>query len=174
MEHILRNVLMGLLEQPDATLHDVLCIFSDNEFRKRIANSLRNETVGTFLLKEFELFSFGYRADGTAPIQNKAGALILAAPETDLHIRRIMDQGQVLLFNLANGHIGKTARPCLVGYLSQPSDLPPLVGPTHYQPNAETSSCTSTSSRASPPWRWQNMFSEMRNYRVGFTSPISI
>jgi hypothetical protein len=35
MEHILRNVLMALLEQPDATLHDVLRIFSDNEFRKR-------------------------------------------------------------------------------------------------------------------------------------------
>ncbi|MHC2688092.1 hypothetical protein [Bradyrhizobium liaoningense] len=29
MEHILRNVLMALLEQPDATLHDVLRIFSD-------------------------------------------------------------------------------------------------------------------------------------------------
>src|SRR6476659_4472868 len=71
MEHILRNVLMALLEQSDATLHDVLRIFSDNEFRKRIAKSLRNETVGTFLLKEFERFSFGYRADGTAPIQNK-------------------------------------------------------------------------------------------------------
>jgi type IV secretory pathway TraG/TraD family ATPase VirD4 len=76
MEHILRNVLMALLEQPDATLHDVLRIFSDNEFRKRIAKSLRNDTVRTFLLKEFEKFSFGYRADGTAPIQNKVGAFL--------------------------------------------------------------------------------------------------
>jgi type IV secretory pathway TraG/TraD family ATPase VirD4 len=62
MEHILRNVLMALLEQPDATLHDVLRIFSDNEFRKRIAKSLRNDTVRTVLLKEFEKFSFGYRS----------------------------------------------------------------------------------------------------------------
>ncbi len=29
MEHILRNVLMALLEQPSATLHDVLRIVSD-------------------------------------------------------------------------------------------------------------------------------------------------
>ena len=35
MEHILRNVLMALLEQRDATLHDVLRIFSDKEFGKR-------------------------------------------------------------------------------------------------------------------------------------------
>src|SRR5712691_5861671 len=115
LTHILRNVLMALLEQPHATLHDVLRILSDNEFRKRIAKSLRNDTVRTFLLKEFERFSLGYRADGTAPIQNKVGAFladpllsrILTAPETDLHIRRIMDQGQVLLVNLAKGHIGE-------------------------------------------------------------------
>ena len=48
MEHILRNVLMALLEQPNATLHDVLRMFSDNEFRKDVAKSLRNETVRTF------------------------------------------------------------------------------------------------------------------------------
>ena len=34
MEHILRNVLMALLEQPDATLHEVLRIFSDKEVGK--------------------------------------------------------------------------------------------------------------------------------------------
>src|SRR5438874_2418699 len=39
---------------------------------KEIANSLRNETVRTFLLNEFERFSFGYRADGTAPIQTRS------------------------------------------------------------------------------------------------------
>ena len=42
MEHILRNVLMALLEQRDATLHDVLRIFSDKEFRKSVGRSLRN------------------------------------------------------------------------------------------------------------------------------------
>jgi hypothetical protein len=63
MEHILRNVLMALLEQPDATLHDVLRMFSDNGFRRGTAKSLRNETVRTFLLNESEQFPFGYRAD---------------------------------------------------------------------------------------------------------------
>ena len=56
MEHILRNVLMALLEQPDATLHEVLRIFSDKEFRRSVG-SLRNETVRTFLLHEFDEFS---------------------------------------------------------------------------------------------------------------------
>ena len=121
MEHILRNVLMALLEQRDATLHDVLRIFSDKEFRRRVARSLRNEPVRTFLLKEFDQFSFGYRADGTAPIQNKVGAFladpllarILTTPEKDVRIRRIMDEGKVLLVNLAKGGSGRTAQRCL-------------------------------------------------------------
>jgi hypothetical protein len=69
MEHILRNVLMALLEQPDATLHDVLRIFSDNEFRKRIGKSLRNETVRTFLLKEFELPHLSEAYGRRAPLE---------------------------------------------------------------------------------------------------------
>src|SRR5437870_13614262 len=91
----------------------------------QVAKSLRNETVRTFLLKEFEQFSFGYRTDATAPIQNKVGAFladpllnrILTAPEKDLHIRRIMDQGQVLLVNLAKGHIGEDSSSLLGGLL---------------------------------------------------------
>jgi hypothetical protein len=59
MEHILRNVLIALLAQPNATLHDVLRLFSDKQFRMQVAKSLRNETVRAFLLKEFEQFSFG-------------------------------------------------------------------------------------------------------------------
>src|SRR5437660_5928145 len=47
MEHILHNVLMALLEQASATLHDVPRVFADNAFRKEIAKSLRNETVRT-------------------------------------------------------------------------------------------------------------------------------
>jgi type IV secretory pathway TraG/TraD family ATPase VirD4 len=125
MEHILRNVLMALLEQPDATMHDILRVFSDKIFRLKVARSLRNETVRTFLEKEYEKFSFGYRADGTAPIQNKVGAFladpmlnrILTAPKQDLHVRKIMDEGKVLLVNLAKGRIGEDSSSLLGGLL---------------------------------------------------------
>src|SRR5262245_3643924 len=76
MEHILRNVLMALLEQPSATMHDILRVLTDRKFRQEMAHSLKNDTVRTFLLTEYERFSFGYRADATAPIQNKVGAFL--------------------------------------------------------------------------------------------------
>src|SRR5437667_1852914 len=177
MEHILRNVLMALLEQPDATLHDVLRMLSDGKFRKRVAESLRNDTVRTFLLKEFERFSFGYRADGTAPIQNKVGAFladpllnrILTAPDKYLHIRRIMDQGQVLLVNLAKGHIGEDSSSLLGGLLVTTiglaafsrADTPPAERRDFFVYVDEFQRFTTLA--------LANMLSELRKYRVGFT-----
>ena len=73
MEHILRNVLMALLEQPDATLHEVLRIFTDKEFRRSVGKSLRNETVRTFLPDEFDQFSFGYRVTALHRSKTRSG-----------------------------------------------------------------------------------------------------
>jgi hypothetical protein len=177
MEHILRNVLMALLEQPDATLHDVLRMLSDGKFRKQVAESLRNETVRTFLLQEFDRFSFGYRADGTAPIQNKVGAFladpllnrILTAPENDLHIRRIMDQGKVLLVNLAKGRIGEDSSSLLGALLVTTiglaaysrAEIPPAERRDFFVYIDEFQSFTTLA--------LANMLSELRKYRVGFT-----
>ncbi len=177
MEHILRNVLMALLEQPDATLHDVLRIFTDQKFRKEIAKSLKNETVKRFLEKEYERFSFGYRADGTAPIQNKVGAFladpllnrILTAPPIDLHIRQIMDEGKVLLVNLAKGRIGEDSSSLLGGLLVTTiglaaytrADMPADKRRNFFVYVDEFQSFTTLAVA--------NMLSELRKYRVGFT-----
>jgi type IV secretory pathway TraG/TraD family ATPase VirD4 len=177
MEHILRNTLMALLEQPHSTMHDVLRMFSDSAFRKQVAKSLKNQTVRRFLEKEFERFSFGYRADGTAPIQNKVGAFladpllnrILTAPQKDLHIRRIMDQGQVLLVNLAKGRIGEDSSSLLGGLLVTTiglaafsrADTTPEKRRDFFVYIDEFQNFTTLAVA--------NMFAELRKYRVGFT-----
>ncbi len=177
MEHILRNVLMALLEQPSATLHDVLRLISDTKYRKSIAASVRNETVRNFLQKEFERFTFGYRADGIAPIQNKVGAFladpllnrILTAPEQDLHIRRIMDEGKVLLVNLAKGRLGEDSSSLLGGLLVTTiglagysrADVDPARRRDFFVYVDEFQSFTTLA--------LANMLSEMRKYRVAFT-----
>jgi type IV secretory pathway TraG/TraD family ATPase VirD4 len=177
MEHILRNVLLALLEQPDATLHDILRMFSDKEYRKGVAKSLQNQTVRTFLEKEFERFSFGYRTDGVAPIQNKVGAFladplldrIVSAPEQDLHIRQIMDAGQVLLVNLGKGRIGEDSSSLLGGLLVTTIGLaafsraavPPEQRRDFFVYVDEFQTFTTLAVA--------NMLSELRKYRVGFT-----
>ncbi len=99
----------------DATLADVLRLLTDKPFRKAVIAKVSNEPVRNFWEKEFEQYSYRYRADAIAPIQNKVGALladplmrrILTQPQRMLHFRRIMDRRQIFLVNLARGRIGE-------------------------------------------------------------------
>src|SRR6266699_4191170 len=110
----------------------------------------RSKTVGAFL------------AD---PLLNR----ILTAPKTDLHIRRIMDQGKVLLVNLGKGHIGEDSSSLLGGLLVTTiglaafsrADIPPRERRDFFVYVDEFQSFTTLA--------LVNMFSELRKYRVGFT-----
>lgn len=114
MEHVLRNVLFALLEHGHAKLDDVLRMLNDKTYRQQVADALANEPVRNFWKKEFEQYSWRYRADATAPIQNKIGAFladptlrrILTEPREMLRFRRLMDEGKIVVVNLARGKIG--------------------------------------------------------------------
>jgi len=53
MEHILRNVVLALLEQRNANMHDILRVFADKTFRTALTKSLKNPTVKNFFEKEY-------------------------------------------------------------------------------------------------------------------------
>jgi hypothetical protein len=177
MEHILRNVLMALLEQPDATMHDILRVLSDREYRKEITKTLKNETVRAFFQREFERFTFGYRADGIAPIQNKVGAFladpllnrILTSSDSEVRVRSIMDEGRILLVNLAKGQLGEDSSSLLGGLMVTTiglaafsrADTPAEQRRNFYVYVDEFQTFTTLAVT--------NMLSELRKYRVGFT-----
>jgi hypothetical protein len=125
MEHILRNVLMALLEQPSATMYDILRMLTDKDYRKQIARSVQNQPVRRFFEEEDEKYSSSYRTDASAPIQNKVGAFLadpalarmLTIPKRDIRIRQVMDEGKVLIANLAKGRIGEDSSSLLGGLL---------------------------------------------------------
>ena len=124
MEHILRNALLALLDQPKAALPDVLSILNSKTFRLKILAHVENEQVKSFWRDEFPKYSFRNQADGIAPIQNKVGAFLadpklrrIVVPDSGgLRLREIMDQGKVLLVNLSQGKIG-TDSAALLGAL---------------------------------------------------------
>lgn len=175
MEHILRNAIYALLEQKEATLADILRLFSDKQYRKEVARSLKNPIVRQFWQKEYERYSYGYRADGVASIQNKIGAFladplmrrILTEPQTDLRIRSIMDEGKVLLVNLSKGEIGEDSAALLGGLLvttfslaaMSRSELPAETRKPFFVYIDEFQSFTTLA--------MASMLSELRKYRVG-------
>ena len=125
MEHILRNALLALLDQPSAALPDILMLLTNKDFRWQVIRNIENEQVRTFWRHEFPKYSCRYQADGIAPIQNKVGAFladptlrhILTRPDGQLRLRSLMDEGTVLLVNLAKGRIGADSSALLGGLL---------------------------------------------------------
>src|SRR5262245_446371 len=117
LEHILRNAFLALLDQPEATLADVLRLLDDQAFRREICNRVYNSQVRDFWLREYENYPLRLRAEAIAPIQNKVGAFltdpllnrILTQKRSAFDKRRIMDDGKILLVNLAKGKIGADA-----------------------------------------------------------------
>ncbi|MGH7485211.1 MAG: type IV secretory system conjugative DNA transfer family protein, partial [bacterium] len=68
MEHILRNTLLTLLDQPEATLADILRLFNDAGFRRAAMMRVQSPQVREFWIGEFEQYPWRLRAEAIAPI----------------------------------------------------------------------------------------------------------
>jgi len=175
MEHVFRNAIYALLEFGDASLSDILKLLADKSFRKTVITRITNDPVKEFWSREFEQYSFRYRADSIAPIQNKVGALladplmrrILTEPKRMLHLRRIMDRQEILLVNLARGRIGEDTSSLLGSLLVTTiglaafsrADVPELERRDFFLYLDEFQNFTTLSVAT--------MVSELRKYRVG-------
>jgi type IV secretory pathway TraG/TraD family ATPase VirD4 len=175
LEHILRNALLALLDQPEATLADVLELLTDEDFRRDAATRVSSSQVRKFWLREYEGYPARFRAEAIVPIQNKVGAFltnpllnrILTRPASNLDLRQILDERKILLVNLAKGKIGEDTA-ALIGALLVASlgaaafsraDLPEASRRDFWVYLDEFHSFTTLS--------LATMLSELRKYRVG-------
>lgn len=134
LEHILRNSLLALLDYPKATMADILRMLADKQFRRLVIKSVDNSQVREFWAKEYESYPERLRSEAISPIQNKVGAFlanpilnrILTKPEKSLRLRRIMDEGKILLVNLAKGSLGEDTANLLGSLLISRFDLAAL------------------------------------------------
>jgi type IV secretory pathway TraG/TraD family ATPase VirD4 len=98
MEHVFRNTLLTLLEQPESTLADVLRLLDDKAFRASIVTQIRNEQVRQFWITEYEHYPPRQRAEAIAPIQNKVGAFL-----ADPTLRRILTSPEAAAVSADHG-----------------------------------------------------------------------
>lgn len=115
LEHLLRNVVFTLLEAGNATFADIPRLLLEKNFRASLTRKVSNEMVRVFWEKEFAEYSPAFRAVVTAPLLNKVGAFltdpilhsILTGAHSSFDLRRVMDEGKILVVNLAKGRIGE-------------------------------------------------------------------
>jgi hypothetical protein len=125
MEYILTNTLLTLLELPNSTLLDVNRLLSDEKFREKVVENLKDEVVKTFWKQEFSKYHLQFRTEAVAPIQNKIGQFItnplirniIGQTESAFNLRKIMDEGKIFLANLSVGAIGEETSRLLGGLL---------------------------------------------------------
>jgi hypothetical protein len=159
MEHVLRNALLALLEQPNVTLLDVLRLLDDKTYRSAIVDRLANDQVRRFWRDEYDHYPPRLKAEAIAPIQNKIGAYladptlrrILTSPEKPIHLRRLMDEGA---YSSSISRVAKSARTphhSSARFWSPPQRSPRSAAPRFRKPTGAPSSSISTNSRPSRP-----------------------
>jgi len=115
LEHILRHSILTLLEYPGGTLLDIPRLLTDKEFRGLVLRKVTNQQVREFWFSEFERYSAWLRSEAISPILNKIGQFLTSIPlrnivgqkENTFDLRKVLDEGKILIVNLAKGRIGE-------------------------------------------------------------------
>jgi hypothetical protein len=116
MEYILSNILLALLENPGSTMIGVNRILADKAYRKTVVDNVKDPAVKAFWVNEFEKYGERYMQEAGAAIQNKIGQFIsnpvirniIGQPKSSFDIRKIMDEGKIMIINLSKGRVGET------------------------------------------------------------------
>ena len=115
LEHILRYTLLALLDRPETTLLDISRLLTDKDFRKETLDYCKDVTVLQFWKHEFGQWNDKQINESIAPVLNKVGAFtanpiirnIIGQPKSSFDVRKIMDEGKILVVNLSKGLIGE-------------------------------------------------------------------
>ena len=125
MEYILNNTILALLEYPDSTLLGINRLMSSKEYRKKVVANISDPIVKSFWIDEFAKYADKFATEATAAIQNKVGQFasnnlirnILGQSKSKIDIRKIMDEGKILIVNVSKGRIGEDASRLLGAFL---------------------------------------------------------
>lgn len=115
LEYILRYSLLALLDYPDATMLDITRMLTEKKFRANVISYIDDPVVKNFWVNEFASWNDKFASEAVAPVLNKVGAFtanpmirnIIGQPKSTFNIRKIMDEGKILIVNLSRGLMGE-------------------------------------------------------------------
>jgi hypothetical protein len=115
MEYFLGNAILALLESPGSTLLGINRMFAEEEYRRRVVSRVTDPIVRGFWENEFAKLPDQYLREAAAAIQNKVGQFaanplirnIVGQVRSAVDLRQAMDEGKILIVNLAKGRIGE-------------------------------------------------------------------
>jgi len=117
LEIILRHASTALIETPNASLALLPRLLTDDAFRAGIVARVSNHDTRNFFGARFEKWRDNFRDEAIDPVLNKVEAFlafnsiknILGQGRSTLHLSHAMQEGRIVIANLATGTIGETA-----------------------------------------------------------------
>jgi len=115
LDYILTNAVRALLDVPGATLLMLPRLLIDDSFREPLIDRhVTDPVVRAFWRNEYAGYSTNFRSEAISPIQNKIGKALmvpslrnmLAQPTSSITLRRLMDEGAIIICNLSKGALG--------------------------------------------------------------------
>lgn len=115
LEYVLFCTVAALLECRNVSLLGAQRMLVDEQYREWIVRQVSDPIVRSFWAGEFANWDDRFRAEVVAPVQNKLGALLTAAPVRNVlgqvrnrfDARFVMDNGRVFIANLSRGRLGE-------------------------------------------------------------------
>jgi hypothetical protein len=115
LEYILRYTILALLDRPETTMLDITRMLTDKKFRENTLSYCQDAVVMNFWKVEFASWNDKFVAEAISPVLNKVGAFtanpvirnIIGQPKSTFDVRKIMDEGKILIVNLSKGLIGE-------------------------------------------------------------------
>jgi hypothetical protein len=115
LEYILYAAVAALMECENVSLLSVPRMLVDERYRRWVVKQVRDPIVHSFWTNEFERFDKRFVVETIAPIQNKVGQLLMAAPlrnvfgqvKSKVDPRFIMDNRRIFIANLSKGRLGE-------------------------------------------------------------------
>ncbi|MCX6728751.1 MAG: type IV secretion system DNA-binding domain-containing protein [Candidatus Saccharibacteria bacterium] len=115
LEYILRYTILALLDRPETTMLDITRMLTDKKFRENTLSYCTDAVVANFWKVEFASWNDKFVAEAISPVLNKVGAFtanpiirnIIGQPKSTFDVRKIMDEGKILIVNLSKGLIGE-------------------------------------------------------------------
>jgi len=115
LEHVLRYVVLALLDSPNTTVLSILKMLTDKNYRQNIVSRIKDNVVKNFWVSEFAAWSEKFDAEAITPLLNKVGQFvstnmirnIVGQPKNKVDIRDVMDNQKILLMKVSKGLLGE-------------------------------------------------------------------
>ncbi len=114
MTYLMGMALRLLLDAPGSTMLGLPRLLTVPDYRNRLIAHARDPVLRAFWLTEWTTYSDKFASEAVSPILNKVNALlgppairnILGQVRPTIDIRRLMDEGKILILNLSKGNLG--------------------------------------------------------------------